>query len=50
MPIGDTARSVLWDYVLEGENALPDTSEWSELERGKAVPTNGIYQPLVSPI
>ena len=50
MPIGDIARSVLQDYVLEGENVLPDTSEWPELERGKAVPTNGIYQPLVSPI
>ena len=48
MPIGDIARSVLWDYLRERENALRDTGElW---ENGKAILSNGIYQPLISTI
>ena len=50
MPIGDTARFVLWDYLRERENALHDTSELWESEHGKAILSNGIYQPLVSTI
>ena len=46
MPIGDTARSVVWDYLQEREALMPRTSLLWVSEQGEALLPNGISQVL----
>ena len=46
MPIGDTARSVIWDYLQERESFMPRTTALWVSERGEALLPNGICQLL----
>ena len=46
MPIGDTAKSALLDYLLEREKLLPNTDALWVSEQGKAILPNGIFQIL----
>ena len=47
MPIGDTAKSALLDYLLEREKLLPNTDALWVSEQGKAILPNGISQILM---
>ena len=42
MPIGDTARSVMWDYLQEGEALMPRTKALWISEQGEALLPNGV--------
>ena len=46
MPIGDTARSVIWDYLQEREALMPQTKALWVSEQGEALQPNGICQLL----
>ena len=46
MPIGDTARSVIWDYLQEREALMPQTKALWVSEQGEALLPNGITQLL----
>ena len=46
MPIGDAARSVVWDYLQEREALMPRTSLLWVSEQGEALLPNGISQIL----
>ena len=46
MPIGDTARSVIWDYLQEREALMPQTKALWVSEQGEALLPNGICQIL----
>ena len=46
MPIGDAARSVVWDYLQEREALMPRTSLLWVSEQGEALLPNGISQVL----
>ena len=46
MPIGDAAKSVLVDYLLERERLLPNTNALWVSEQGKEILPNGIFQTL----
>ena len=46
MPIGNAARSVVWDYLQDREALLPRTRGMWVSERGKALLPNGICQIL----
>ena len=46
MPIGDAARSVVWDYLQERESLMPRTSLLWVSEQGEALLPNGISQVL----
>ena len=46
MPIGDTARSVIWDYLQEREAFMPRTTALWVSEQGEALLPNGICQLL----
>ena len=46
MPIGDTARSVIWDYLQEREVLMPSTEALWVSEQGEALLPNGISQIL----
>lgn len=46
MPIGDTARSVMWDYLQEREALMPRTGALWISEQGEALLPNGICQIL----
>ena len=46
MPIGDTARSVMWDYLQERESLSPHTKALWVSEQGEALLPNGICQIL----
>ena len=46
MPIGDAAKSVLVDYLLEREKLLPNTNALWVTEQGRAILPNGIFQIL----
>ena len=46
MPIGDTAKSALEDYLLERGKLLPNTDALWVSEQGKAILPNGIFQIL----
>ena len=46
MPIGDAAKSVLLDYLLEREKPLPNTNALWVSEQGKELLPNGIFQIL----
>ncbi len=46
MPIGDTARSVIWDYLQEREALMPQTKALWVSEKGEALQPNGICQLL----
>ena len=46
MPIGDTARSVIWDYLQEREALVPSTKALWVSEQGEALLPNGITQLL----
>ena len=46
MPIGDTARSVIWDYLQEREALMPRTKALWVSEQGEALLPNGICQIL----
>ena len=46
MPIGDTARSVMWDYMQEREALMPRTKALWVSEQGEALLPNGICQIL----
>ncbi len=46
MPIGDTARSVMWDYMQEREALMPRTKALWVSEQGEALMPNGICQIL----
>ena len=46
MPIGDTARSVIWDYLQEREALMPQTKALWVSEKGEALLPNGITQLL----
>ena len=46
MPIGDAAKSVLLDYLLEREKLLPNTNALWVSEQGKELLPNGIFQIL----
>ena len=42
MPIGHAARSVVWDYLQEGESLMSRTSLLWVSEQGEALLPNGI--------
>ena len=44
MPIGDTARSAIWDYLQEREALIPLTTALWVSEQGEALLPNGICQ------
>ena len=46
MPIGDSATSVLWDYLQERETVFTRSSALWVSEHGKAIMPNGIFQVL----
>ena len=46
MPIGDTARSAIWDYLQEREALMPRTKALWVSEQGEALLPNGICQIL----
>ena len=46
MPIGDRARSVIWDYLQEREALMPRTKALWVSEQGEALLPNGISQLL----
>ena len=46
MPIGDAARSVMWDYLQEREALLPHTKSLWVSKQGEALLPNGICQIL----
>ena len=46
MPIGDTARSVMWDYLQEREVLMPRTKALWVSEQGEALLPGGIFQIL----
>ena len=46
MPIGDTARSAIWDYLQEREALRPRTKALWVSEQGEALLPNGICQLL----
>ena len=46
MPIGDAARSVIWDYLQEREALMPQTKALWVSEQGEALLPNGICQLL----
>ena len=46
MPIGDAARSVIWDYLQEREALMPRTRGLWVSEQGEALLPNGICQIL----
>ena len=46
MPIGDTARSVIWEYLQEREALMPQTKTLWVSEQGEAMQPNGICQLL----
>ena len=46
MPIGDMARSVMWDYLQEREALMPRTRALWISEQGEALLPNGICQIL----
>ena len=46
MPIGDTARSVMWDYLQEREVLMPRTKALWVSEQGEALLPGGICQIL----
>ena len=46
MPIGDTARSAIWDYLQEREALMPRTKALWVSEQGEALLPNGICQLL----
>ena len=46
MPIGDAARSVMWDYLQEREAVTPRTKDLWISEQGEALLPNGICQIL----
>ena len=46
MPIGDAARSVMWDYLQEREALMPRTKALWVSEKGEALLPNGICQIL----
>ncbi len=46
MPIGDTARSVIWDYLQERESLMPRTDALWVSEQGEALLSNGVCQLL----
>ena len=46
MPIGDMARSVIWDYLQEREALMPQTKALWVSEQGEALQPNGICQLL----
>ena len=46
MPIGDTARSVMWDYLQERETLKPRTKALWVSEQGEALLPGGICQIL----
>ena len=46
MPIGDTARSAIWDYLQEREALMPRTTAPWVSEQGEALLPNGICQLL----
>ena len=46
MPIGDAARSVMWDYLQERESLTPRTRAFWVSEQGEALLPNGICQIL----
>ena len=49
MPIGDTARSAIWDYMQEREALMPRTKALWVSEQGEALLPNGICQLLRRP-
>ena len=46
MPLGDVARSVMWDYLQEREALIPRTKALWVSEQGEALLPNGICQLL----
>ena len=46
MPIGDAARSIVWDYLQEREALMPRTKALWVSEQGEAMLPNGICQIL----
>ena len=46
MPIGDMARSVMWNYLQERESLTPRTRAFWVSEQGEALLPNGICQIL----
>ena len=46
MPIGDTARSVIWDYLQEREALMPRTKALWVTEQGETLLPNGVCQLL----
>ena len=44
MPIGDAARSIVWDYLQEREVLMPHTKALWVSEQGEALLPNGICQ------
>ena len=46
MPLGDSAKSVIWDYLQEREALTPHTKALWVSEQGKALLPNGICQIL----
>ena len=46
MPIGDAARSVMWDYLQERESLIPSTKAFWVSEQGEALLPGGICQIL----
>ena len=46
MPIGDTARSAIWDYLQEREALMPRIEALWVSEQGEALLPNGICQLL----
>ena len=46
MPIGDAARSIVWDYLQEREVLMPHTKALWVSEQGEALLPNGICQIL----
>ena len=46
MPIGDAARSIMWDYLREREALMPQTRELWVSEQGEALLPTGIFQIL----
>ena len=46
MPIGDAARSIVWDYLQEREALMPHTKALWVSEQGEALLPNGICQIL----
>ncbi len=46
MPIGDAARSVMWDYLQERESLTPRTRAFWVSEQGEALLPGGISQIL----